>query len=179
MPPDASPIVRPMPLETASRPCGPYSLRLSARLATDATRSFRNGRLSAVLPGGELGCAWQRPDGIVVLRAETEGGLDRMRFVLGLDDDHSEFLERFADDRVIGRATRVLKGLRPTRLATVAHALLRALAGQLVTWQQAKQIEREVIRRTTRRHSCGLHEPPSGESLGRVGTAELRKHGLH
>jgi 3-methyladenine DNA glycosylase/8-oxoguanine DNA glycosylase len=102
-----------------------------------------------------------------------------MRFVLGLDDDHSEFLERFADDPVIGRATRVLKGLRPTRLATVAHALLRALAGQLVTWQQAKQIEREVIRRTSTRHSCGLHEPPTGESLGRVGTAELRKHGLH
>src|SRR5262245_40958132 len=179
MPPDASPIVRPMPLETASRPCGPYSLRLSARLASDATRSFRSGRLSAVLPGGELGCAWQRPDGVVVIRAETEDGLDRMRFVLGLDDDHSEFLERFAGDPVIGRATTVLKGLRPLRLATVAHALLRALAGQLVTWQHAKEIERDIIRRTTARHSCGLHEPPTGETLGRLGTAELRRLGLH
>lgn len=102
-----------------------------------------------------------------------------MGFVLGLEDDHSEFLERFADDRVIGRATRVLKGLRPPRLATVAHSLLRALAGQLVTWQHAKQIERDVIRRTTPRHPCGLYEPPTGESLGRMGTAELRKLGLH
>jgi DNA-3-methyladenine glycosylase II len=102
-----------------------------------------------------------------------------MRFVLGLDDDHSEFLERFAGDPVIGRATRVLKGLRPLRLATVAHALLRGLAGQLVTWQHAKEIERDVIRRTTARHSCGLHEPPTGETLGRLGTAELRKLGLH
>ncbi len=62
---------------------------------------------------------------------------------------------------------------------TVAHALLRALAGQLVTWQHAKEIERDVIRRTSPRHACGLYEPPTGESLGRVGTAELRKLGLH
>ena len=66
---------------------------------------------------------------MVVLRAESEAGVERLRFVLGLEDDHSEFLERFADDPVIGRATRVLKGLRPLRVATVAHALLRALAG--------------------------------------------------
>lgn len=116
---------------------------------------------------------------MVVLRAESEAGLERIRFILGLEDDHSEFLERFADDPVIGRATRVLKGLRPLRLATVAHALLRALAGQLVTWQHAKEIERDVIRRTSPRHACGLYEPPTGESLGRVGTAELRKLGLH
>ena len=168
-----------MLIESASRPSGPYSLRLSARLASDATRTFRSGRLSAVLPGGETANAWQRPDGIVVLQAESEAGLERMRFVLGLDDDHSEFLERFAADPVIGRATRVLKGLRPVRTASVAHALLRALAGQLVTWQQAKEIERNVIRRTSPRHACGLYEPPTGESLGRVGTAELRKLGLH
>jgi DNA-3-methyladenine glycosylase II len=116
---------------------------------------------------------------VVVIRAESEAGIERVRFVLGLEDDHSEFLEQFADDPVIGRATRVLKGLRPLRLATVAHALLRALAGQLVTWQHAKEIERDVIRRTSIRHACGLHEPPTGESLGRVGTAELRKLGLH
>ena len=102
-----------------------------------------------------------------------------MRVVLGVDDDHSEFLERFGNDPVIGRATRVLKGLRPMRLATVAHAVLRALSGQLVTWQQAKEIERDVIRRMTARHPCGLHEPPTGESLSRAGTAELRKLGLH
>lgn len=116
---------------------------------------------------------------MVVLRAESEAGIEQMRFVLGLEDDHSDFLERFAHDPVIGRATRVLKGLRPLRLGTVAHALLRALAGQLVTWQHAKEIERDVIRHTSPRHACGLYEPPTGESLGRVGTAELRKLGLH
>ena len=77
MPPDASPIVRTMPVESAMPPCGPYSLRLSARLATDATRTFRSGRLSVVLPGGELACAWQHPDGVVVVRAESEAGIER------------------------------------------------------------------------------------------------------
>jgi len=99
--------------------------------------------------------------------------------VLGIADDHSPFLERFADDPLIGRATRVLRGLRPLRLATVAHALLRALAGQLVTWQHAKETERNIIRRTSQRHPSGLYEPPTGDSLGRLGTAELRRLGLH
>jgi 3-methyladenine DNA glycosylase/8-oxoguanine DNA glycosylase len=165
--------------ETPIRPRGPYSLRLSAALATDATRRFRNGSLTAALPGAEIAGAWQRPDGVVVVRAESEEGIERLRFVLALDDDHSEFLERFAGDPLLGRATRVLKGLRPLRLATVAHSLLRALAGQLVTWQHGREIERSVIRRTSVRHPCGLHEPPTGESLGRLATAELRRLGLH
>jgi len=167
-------------IETAERPRGPYSLRLSARLASDATRRFRAGRLDAVLPGGELAAAWQRPDGTVVLRAESGEGLDRMRFVLGLDADHSEFLSRFADDPLVGRATRVLRGLRPPRLTTVAHALLRALAGQLVTWQHAKDIERTVIRALSRRDpKTGLYEPPTTELLGARSTADLRRLGLH
>jgi 3-methyladenine DNA glycosylase/8-oxoguanine DNA glycosylase len=165
--------------ETTIRPRGPYSLRLSARLATDATRVFRRGRLTAVLPRGELASAWQRNDGVVLVRAESQEGLARVRFILGVDDDHSPFLERFADDPLIGRATRVLKGLRPLRLATVAHALLRALAGQLVTWQQAKEIERTVIRRTSTRHPSRLYEPPTAETLGAIAPAELRRLGLH
>ena len=73
--------------------------------------------------------AWQRPDGVVCVRAASEAGLDHARFVLGLDDDHSEFLRRFADDPLLREPIRRLRGLRPLRTATVAHALLRALAG--------------------------------------------------
>src|SRR6266511_1046874 len=155
-------------IETTERPRGPYSLRLSARLATDATRAFRGGQLTAALPGGELVSAWQQPDGLVVLRSDSEQGLERLRFMLGLVNDHSPFLERFRDDRLLGRATRVLKGLRPLRLATVAQSLLRALAGQLVTWQDAKEIERSVIRRVSPRLESGLYEPPTSESLARL-----------
>jgi DNA-3-methyladenine glycosylase II len=169
-----------MPLETLTRPQGPYSLRLSARLASDATRRFRGGRLDSLLPDGELVSAWQLTDGAVVIRAESVEGYERMRFMLGVDDDHSEFLARFRDDPLIGRTTRVLKGLRPPRVATVAHALLRGLAGQLVTWQQAKDVERTVIRALSRRDArTGLYEPPTQELFGARSPAELRKLGLH
>jgi 3-methyladenine DNA glycosylase/8-oxoguanine DNA glycosylase len=140
---------------------------------------FRSGRLTAALPSGEVASAWQRPDGTVVLRAETEEGLERMRFVLALDDDHTPFLEAFGDDPLVGRATRVLRGLRPPRVATVAHALLRALCGQLITSRHARDIERTVIRRTSPRLPSGLSVPPTEETLGRLSPAELRRLGLH
>src|SRR5436190_6420970 len=169
-----------MPVETVTRPRGPYSLRLSARLASDATRRVRGGRLEAVLPGGELAAAWQLPDGAVVIRAGSDEGVERMCFMLGLADDHSEFLERFRDDLLLGRATRVLRGLRPVRVATVAQSVLRGLAGQLVTWQQAKEIERSIIRALTPRDpETGLYEPPTSDALGSCSTAELRRLGLH
>ena len=52
--------------------------------------------------------------------------------MLALDDDHTEFLRRFADDPLLGRASKHLRGLRPVRTATVAQALLRAVCGQLI-----------------------------------------------
>lgn len=169
-----------MPFETAVAPSGPYSLRLSAALASDATRRYRRGRLTVALAGGELAEAWQRPDGTVAIRAQREGAIDPVRFILGLADDHSPFVEHFADDPLIGRATKVLRGLRPPRLATVAHAVLRALCGQLVTWQQAKEIERNVIRQTSPfADDAGLYAPPTQATLGSLSAAELRRLGLH
>jgi 3-methyladenine DNA glycosylase/8-oxoguanine DNA glycosylase len=162
------------------RPAGPYSLRLSARHGSDATRSVRNGVLTATLPcdqGLEQGVAWQLPDGSVCIRAASEEGLRRMRFVLALDDDHSEFLRRFADDPLVGRATRHLRGMRPLRTATVAHALLRAVAGQLITSREARAIERRIVRSVTRRLG-ELNGPPTADELGALAPAELRRLGL-
>jgi len=162
------------------KPRGPYSLRLSARHGSDATRIVRDGVLTATFSVAdrlEQGRAWQKPDGIVCLQAASEEGLARVRFMLGLDDDHSEFLRRFADDQLLGRATRHLRGLRPLRTATVAHALLRALAGQLITAREARSIERRVIRTATRSLG-GLHSAPTAAELGRFAPAELRRLGL-
>ncbi len=89
-----------MPVEADVRPRGPFSLRLSARGSVDG-RSYRGGLFSALLAvdgGVERGIAAQRKDGSLRLRAESQEGLGRLRFVLALDDDHSEFLRRFADD---------------------------------------------------------------------------------
>ena len=162
------------------KPRGPYSLRTSARHASDATRTVSQGVYTATISvGGSLERvqASQRPDGVISVRAESEAGVEHVRFVLGLDDDHSEFIARFKDDPLIGEATRQFRGLRPLRTATVAHALLRAVAGQLILAKRARQIERLIIRRSTR-DLDGRHAAPSCADLARFSPAELRDLGL-
>ena len=159
------------------RPRGPYSLALSARGASDATRTFRDGILNAAVPAGR-GVAWQRPDGLVCLRATSEQALDQVRFCLGVDDDHTAFVLRFQRDPLIGTAVRRLRGMRPLRLGTVAHALLRALCGQLILASEARAMERRIIRAATERRD-GLSVPPTTADLARFSPAELRRLGLH
>jgi 3-methyladenine DNA glycosylase/8-oxoguanine DNA glycosylase len=163
------------------RPAGPYSLALTARRAGDATRTYRDGVLRAVLPvagGLEVVAAAQRRDGGVRLAAESDAGLERLRFVLALDDDHTEFLRRFRRDRLLRGPIQELAGMRQIRLGTVAHALLRALCGQLIPSSVARAMERRIVRATT--PAVGrLHAPPDCPALGRLSPAELRKLGLH
>ena len=161
-----------MPFEADVRPRGPFSLRMSTRGGVPG-RAYRGGVFAvqlAIEGRTERAIAAQRSDGSLRLRAETQAGLEQLRFVLALDDDHSEFLRRFADDELIGPATRHLRGLRPLRTATVAHALLRAVAGQLITVQEARQIERRIVRRTG--------TPPTSAALARFSPAELQRLGL-
>src|SRR6187399_2774248 len=102
------------------RPRGPYSLRLSTRHGSDATRRVVEGVYLATIAaadGLEQASAWQTPDGAIQIRATSEAGVEHVRFVLGLEDDHSEFLRRFAADPMIGEATRRFRGLRPLRTA--------------------------------------------------------------
>jgi 3-methyladenine DNA glycosylase/8-oxoguanine DNA glycosylase len=158
------------------RPRGPYSLALTARFASDATRRFSGGRLVALLP--EPASAHQLPDGTMRLRAETEEGLERLRFVLALDADHSELLRRFADDPLLGASLRRFRGLRVLRVATVAQSLLRALCGQLVTAREARALERRIVRATMPPGPDGLHEPPTQEALAALSPLRLRTLGL-
>ena len=162
------------------RPKGPYSLRLSGRHASDATRVVTAGTYRATVRVGdrlERVHALQRPDGRIVVAAESDAGVDHVRFALGLDDDHSEFLRRFADDPLLGESVRQLRGLRPMRTGTVAQALLRAVAGQLIQASRARQIERTIVRATTPELG-GLHAPPAGADLARYSPAELARLGL-
>lgn len=126
----------------------------------------------------ELADAWQHPDGIVSIRAESELGVEGVRFVLGLDDDHSPFLSEFADDPMLRRTLMNFRGYRPMRLASVAHALLRALCGQLIESSRARKIERRIIGSAMPARD-GLHMPPSTAALARFATADLRRLGLH
>ncbi len=148
-------------VEDVVTPTGPYRLRLMAP----------GGRWTAALPDDEEALAWQRADGRVVVRARTEAGLARARFMLALDDDTGPFHRRFACDPLLGPTARALMGYRPLRLATVAHAALRAVAGQLIQASRARAIERAVLRATGELVA-------SREGLARLSPSELRQLGL-
>src|ERR1700751_108917 len=171
-------------VELDVRPRGPYSLALSRRLAGDATRRMREGVVMARCGGG-VARAWQSPDGTVRIRSELEEAAEKLRWVLAVDDDHSDFLRRIADDPLLGRTAKHLRGLRPVRTATVAQALLRAVCGQLVDWKTGRTLERRVIRALQSRArldpvpGTGLMEPPTSSGLAAFAPFELRRLGLH
>jgi DNA-3-methyladenine glycosylase II len=171
--------------EAVVRPAGPYSLVLCTRHASDATRSVRDGVLgtTVLVDGGrraELARAFQRHDGSVVLQAESEEGIERLRFVLAVDADHSEFLRRFRNDELIGRTTRHFAGMRQLRLGSVAQSLLRAFCGQLIESRRARALEMRLVRATTRAvGASGLYAPPTSADLAHYAPARLRQLGLH
>ena len=168
-------------VDVVVRPKGSYSLALTARHASDATRVFHDGALEALVPAGAgvgHAAARQFPDGSLRLVADSEESLEALRFALAIEADHSEFLRRFRDDAMLGRATRMLAGLRPLRTPTVAQALLRALCGQLIESKRARHLERRIVRAVMPAQGR-LHAPPTAAVLGALAPAELRRLGLH
>jgi 3-methyladenine DNA glycosylase/8-oxoguanine DNA glycosylase len=123
--------------------------------------------------------AWQSPDGTVTIRSDSGAAAEKLRWTLALDDDHSEFIRRVADDPLLSRAAKHLRGLRPVRTATVAQALLRAVCGQLIEAKTARRLERRVIRTLAPPGEDGYCEPPSTAALAAAAPFELRRLGLH
>jgi DNA-3-methyladenine glycosylase II len=169
--------------ESTIAPRGPYSLALSARLRSDPTRHLRDGVLTMALEspaGPALARVGQRPDGSLAVTIDgraPEAALEKLRFVLGADDDHSPFLARFRDDALLGGAVRRLRGLRPLRTATVTHALLKAVCGQLIQARTARFLEARLLRTATPSFS-GLHLPPTRATFGADSPAMLAREGL-
>jgi 3-methyladenine DNA glycosylase/8-oxoguanine DNA glycosylase len=127
-----------------------------------------------------LARAWQHPDGTLTVRiegAEPSEALDKVRFILAVDADHSPFLARFGRDPLVGRATRGLAGLRPLRTATVTHSLLKAVCGQLIQAKAARLLENKLVRKSSRDHE-GFRLPPTRRTFGRFTHAELARDGL-
>jgi 3-methyladenine DNA glycosylase/8-oxoguanine DNA glycosylase len=148
-------------VEAVVRATGVYSLGLTAGAGTWQTR----------LPEGRWGAARQLHDGRVVIRASCDEAIVQARFLLALDDDTTEFHRRFAHDPLIGPTVRRLRGMRTRRKATVTHAVLRAISGQLIQAKRALAIERTVIR------ACG-EDPLTRSGLARLSPARLTSCGL-
>ena len=150
-----------MVVEAAIKPRGLYSLKLTAGSDSWKVR----------LPEDRWASALQPRDGTVLVRASCERAVEEARFVLALDDDTSDFHRCFARDPLLGPSVRILRGLRPRRKATVAHATLRAVCGQLIQSGRAREIERAVVR------TCG-EDPPTRDALARLSPAALCGCGL-
>ena len=148
-------------IEDVVTPTGPYRLGLMCR----------TGTWDGPLADGSTATAWQRPDGRVVVRAATEAGIAHARFMLALADDTSGFHIRFERDPLLGPTVRRLVGYRPLRLATVTHAALRAMCGQLIEARRAVIIERAILRRLG-------SAVATRERLAALGPADLRADGL-
>src|ERR1700745_468090 len=92
-------------VELDVRPRGPYSLALSARFARGPARRGPEGLVPARCCGA-VARAWQHRDGTVSIRSESEEAAEKLRWMLALDDDHSEFLRRVAGDPLLGRTAK-------------------------------------------------------------------------
>jgi 3-methyladenine DNA glycosylase/8-oxoguanine DNA glycosylase len=170
-------------LETTLVPRPPYSLAASARASSDATRRWRDGVLTVALDAGEgpaVARVRQRPDGTLSVRIDGAAGeptVERLRFVLAVGDDHREFLARFARDPLLGEPIRRSRGLRPLRTATVAHALVKAVCGQLIQASAARRLEARLLRAACRRQD-DLWLPPTSATFAPFAAAELVRQGL-
>jgi 3-methyladenine DNA glycosylase/8-oxoguanine DNA glycosylase len=148
-------------LEDVVRPRGPYRLNL-----------MTYGRVfETPLPGGRLGVAWQRRDGVLELRAPDQEALTLLRFVLAADADTTEFARRYRNDPLLGPSVRNLHGLRPLRMPTVARSVLHAVCGQLIQASAARALERRILTAIGDR-------APTRDSIAALSPAELRRLGL-
>ena len=172
-----------MLLETTIAPRGPYSLARSARMHGDPTRRFRDGILTLAFEhegDAHLARVWQRPDGVLEARVDgrrPEDALEPLRFMLAADDDHTPFVDAFRSDPLLGPPIRRLRGLRPLRVATVTHALLKAVCGQLIQAREARRLEARLLRTATPEHE-GLRLPPTRSTFAGSSPASLARQGL-
>jgi 3-methyladenine DNA glycosylase/8-oxoguanine DNA glycosylase len=111
--------------------------------------------------------------------AKAETAIRRMRFALSVDDDLSEFHDRFRDDPLIGSSVRSRPHLRCARRPDPFEALAWAICEQLIDFPRAAAIERRIVRRLGRRCArSGLLDLPDAERLSRTSPAMLQSMDL-
>lgn len=119
------------------------------------------------------------PDRVIFgARAESEPdamwGIRRMRIATGVDDDLRPFHEAFRDDPVIGRAVRAAPALRLRRTPLPWEALVGAITEQLIEFERAVAIQRQLIGRLgVRCARTGLRDAPPPERVAAAAPAEL------
>lgn len=164
------------------QPAAPYDLVRSARGGDGVTRRLAGDVLELALVAGRgTARVRQRADGAlaVMLVAEDPVAAEReLRFRLACDEPIEGFIARARGDALLAPLVRRAPGLRPLRTGTVAHAALQAFAGQLITFREAHQIERRIIRLAVPSTAGELVPSPTAAQLLALGTARLVACGL-
>ena len=163
---------------------GPYSLALSAQHDGDATRTFRDGVSHGRLVGGARPRAAFARQSLRRARSPSSRRERRGARAAPLLPRGSTTITRsssgaFRDDPLLGARRRAISpGCGPCGSRTIAHALLRAFCGQLITVARGaghrtpghprRDAELDWLPRST------VHDAPRALS-----PAELRRLGLH
>jgi 3-methyladenine DNA glycosylase/8-oxoguanine DNA glycosylase len=113
--------------------------------------------------------AWRGDE--VHLRGD-ERAIERMRFVLALDDDLAPFHRAHRADPLLGRAIRAQPALRVLRTPEPFEALAWGVMFQLIDTQRAGQIASEFTRRHGFRHASGLYAAPAPEAFSNQAALE-------
>lgn len=133
---------------------------------------------------------WQPGKRRVALRAEAvesasdeqlELAMERMRFALGVDDDLTEFFQRFRHDRLIGPLLRRMPDFRPKRHPWPWESLAWAVVKQLIESRRAATIQRRIVGRWGPRLGEGreaLRDVPSAATIAGRAPAELQSMDL-
>jgi 3-methyladenine DNA glycosylase/8-oxoguanine DNA glycosylase len=144
-------VTGPVELREELTPAGPF--RLPRRNGMDGLLRRRGRVIERLLHDGEqpvlVRVAQPAPDRVLfgaraASREAAHHGIARMRFALGVDEDLSPFLRRFADDPLIGRSVRRRPWLRVSRRPEPFEALVWAICEQLIEYERAAAIERRV-----------------------------------
>ncbi|MEA2295754.1 MAG: DNA-3-methyladenine glycosylase [Solirubrobacteraceae bacterium] len=142
----------PTPVELRVEVTPPWPFRLRGG-SMDGLFRRRGGAVQRLVHVGEdkvfVG-ALQPAEDRVILAARAAGaaaavdGLRRMRFAIGVDEDHRAFHEQFRGDRFIGRALRDVPHLRVRRRPDPWEALFCAITEQLIEFERACAIQRRM-----------------------------------
>jgi DNA-3-methyladenine glycosylase II len=112
-------------------------------------------------------------------RNDAELAIARMRLALGIDQDLSEFYERFRFDPLIGRALRAQPTVRVFGRPDPFEALVWAICEQLIEAERAAEIQRALTLRLGRRcMRSGLRDAPDAATLAAQAPAFLEGCGL-
>jgi 3-methyladenine DNA glycosylase/8-oxoguanine DNA glycosylase len=123
----------------------------------------------------------QRHDGdleVAVRAPDAAIAIDQVRFMLATQDDHAPFLRLARRDPRMAPVVVRRAGFRPARTGTVAHSLVAAVCGQLVTGREAARMERAVLGMAGRAGADGLLTSPTSREVAGLAPARATGAGL-